>query len=102
MLDSNQKDNFVEPFDPNALTPKMRISVTLGEFHSTHDKASDARKIVKGDVSKLSEEELRSALRALLAGQRLSDAEDNDHAESVPLYFDEIGLVRKEIKRRKK
>jgi hypothetical protein len=89
-------------FDPAEQTPGMTINVSLGEFHSTHDVACAAKQAVTGDkdFSGMSVDQLQAFLAQLEAGQRLTDAEDDIDAWCATSYFDEIGKVKGELKRR--
>jgi hypothetical protein len=89
-------------FDPSQRTPEMKIDVSLGEFHGTHDKAYEAKAWLRDKgVESLSVSELQEALRRFHAGQHLSDNEDCEHAENVPRYTAEIQAVQDELDRRK-
>lgn len=89
-------------YDPSQKTPEMKINVSLGEFHSTHSTAYEAKGWLntKG-VKNLSVPELEEALRSFRAGQYLSDNEDCEHAEDVPSYTAEIRAIEAELETRK-
>ncbi|OHB02047.1 MAG: hypothetical protein A3A96_03505 [Candidatus Zambryskibacteria bacterium RIFCSPLOWO2_01_FULL_39_39] len=90
------------PFDPNALTPEMKIFVTLGEFHRTHNTAYVILgKMYGNDLSTWTPWELAEDLAKLRAAQRLTDAETGDDDGGTD-YRREIQLLQKEIERRKK
>ena len=84
-------------YDPSAQTPQMTISVTLGEFHSTHERAAAARKKVHTELSTMNVNDLKSVLTDLQAGQRLSDAEDGPDFMYASDYNDEIWVVEREL-----
>jgi len=60
----------------DALMPEMTIKVTMGDFHSIHGRAMAAKERVAKEVQRMSIPELRQALEALRAGQRLAGAEN--------------------------
>ncbi len=89
-------------FDPSQRTPEMKINVSLGEFHNTHDNAYEAGRWLRDKgVENLTIPELEEALRRLQAGQHLSDNEDCEAAEDVPSYGTEIRTVQTELEKRK-
>jgi hypothetical protein len=88
---------------PNAteVLSQMKIKVTVGEFHSTHDKALAAQKIVQtSDLSTIPGQRLIILKGKLAAGQRLTDAEDGPDFMYATSYKDEITLIDKELQRR--
>ena len=62
--------------NPSDRMPEMRVDVSVGAFHGTHDQAHAMQDLVKKGVGKMSVSELRAALSAMNAGQRLTNAED--------------------------
>jgi hypothetical protein len=86
-------------FDSSARTPEMRIDVSLGEFHSTHDRAHTAQRKVHNELSTMSTDELTTALAELQEGQRLTDAEDGDDFMYASSYHQEIRMVIETIRK---
>ena len=86
-------------FDSSALTPEMRIDISLGEFHSTHDRAHTAQRKVLNKLSTMSTDELATVLADLQAGQRLTDAEDGDDFMYASSYHQEIKMVVEAIRK---
>lgn len=41
-------------FDPSQRTPEMGVEITLGDFHATHEAASQARDTLKDGFADLS------------------------------------------------
>jgi len=86
-------------FNPSAQTPEMKIRVSLGEFHSTHDRAHAAQRRVLDGLSTMSTNELTNALADLQAGQRLTNAEDGNDFMYASSYHQEIKMVLDAIKK---
>lgn len=88
-------------FDPNELTPDMKINVTLGEFHDTHDRAGDTKeKMKKVPFAQWSKEDLEAGLAALRAAQRLTDAETSSDFMFAMGYDDEIRILKDALAQR--
>jgi hypothetical protein len=86
----------------NDLLTDMKVEVTVGGFHRTHDVAGLAETIVaKGNLDKLLTSKLLNFLKNLEAGQRLTDAETGPDFMFAHSYTDSIRAVEKEIKRRR-
>jgi len=80
--------------------PDMNINISVDDFHSIRNKASDARELVEKGMEKLTIKDLRDVLRALTAGQRLSNAETGSDSMFAPNYREDIDRVQNELKRR--
>ena len=87
-------------FDPSMKTPDMDIDVSLGEFHSTHDKAHEAEKITEGDLSIFDEKTLIKTLHLLQSAQALSNAETGPDMMFAANYSEAINKVREELEKR--
>lgn len=87
-------------FDLNAQTPEMRIDISLGDFHATHEIAHQWQTRVEGGVSTLSLPELHAALSTMEAGQAISDSEDGPDSMFAANYRAALGIVRAELARR--
>ena len=84
--------------DRGARTPDMRIDVSLGTFHDTHDVAGEALERVRKGLKGVGRKELKELLANLEAGQDLTDAETGIDAMYAMQYNDEIKLVRQALK----
>ena len=88
------------PYDPSQRTPDMKINVSLGDFHSTHEKAQRVEELIREDIKKVPTAGLRTALSNLLAAQRLTDAEDGDDCMFAISYSGDIKKIVRELERR--
>lgn len=84
----------------DALMPEMTIKVTMGDFHSIHGRAMAAKERVAKEVQRMSIPELRQALEALRAGQRLAGAENGPDFMFATDYSLAILAVLAELRRR--
>ncbi|MDP2651052.1 MAG: hypothetical protein Q8O98_00505 [bacterium] len=87
--------------DSNHILSEMKIEVTHGEFHRTHNIARVARDHVREEnLSRYSADELERMKSRLRAGQGLSRAEDGPDFMFAPTYNDEIKAIEEELERR--